>query len=140
MILNYFWVPKGAGAHKAHNWRVEGIFWFYSFHFLVYNNNGNRIWLQGKLKIWPNYPKLTGYMSWLKALYNQKWWFWTIFGSPKGRGFTKPTTGEFKAFFDFIVSIFWYTMTMKIEYDYRESSNMTKLYQIGRRIQNTCLC
>ena len=22
MILNYFWVPKGAGNHKAHNWIV----------------------------------------------------------------------------------------------------------------------
>ena len=65
-------------------------------------------------------------------------YFWV----PKGAGSTKPTTGEFKfkAFFEFIVSIFWYTMTLEIEYDYRESSNMTKLYQIDRRIQNTCLC
>ena len=63
-----------------------------------------------------------------------------FFGSPKGRGSTKPTTGEFKVFFDFIVSISSYTITMEIEYDYRERSNMTKLYQIDKRIQNTCLC
>ena len=67
-----------------------------------------------------------------KALYNQKWWFWTIFGSPKGRGHTKPTTGEFKVFLDFIVFIFWYTITMGIEYDYKGGLNMTKLSEIDR--------
>ena len=43
--------------------------------------------------------------------------FELFFGSPKGRGHTKPTTGEFKVFLDFIVFIFWYTITMGIEYD-----------------------
>ena len=36
------------------------------------------------------------------------------------------------AFFEFLVSIYWYTITMKIEYDYRRSLNMTKLSQIDR--------
>ena len=58
----------------------------------------------------------------------------------KGGGSTKPTAPVmymvslrmFTVFFDFIVSIFWYTITMKIEYDYKESLNMTKLSQIDR--------